>query len=553
MRRFLLPLILLLAFLFRIVSVTQYPVGFNADEASFGYDAYSILHTGRDQWGRFMPLVLKSFGDYKSPLYAYLTIPSVEIFGLTKLAVRLPNVILGTLAIFAVFLLSNELVKKKFGLWNLPFGIFPAFLLSLNPWAVMMSRGAFEANLITLFLPLGVYFFLKATNSSKYLKYYTLASLSFGLSLFSYHSAKLITPIVIVGLIIIFWKKIRVLDIRKIIIPVLIISIFAFLTIYTFSIGGGSRISERSITQGALEEGAKAKIQLIQNGANPKLAKFFHNKYQVVAQRFVLNYFQYFSGKFLVTQGSSDSYYGMFPGIGVIYLFETFLLFGLVPYFLMKNEKTTVLLIVLWLLVAPLPAALSTGAGYSGNRAEGMIPILQILESFGFIGWVTILNRYNHIFLKVFSILLGIAIILNVENFVKSYIQKIPQSSYTQMLDGNLEAARWINQNESGKDVIISRSFSEPQIFFAFANIWNPSSYQDDTKSWDLVGSQVSWVDQLPEYKLGNYTIKSVDWKKDIKKGVVIVGRPDDFPASYIPDMIFYYSNGQPSLYVKNY
>ena len=76
-------LVLLVAFLLRFISLTKFPAGFNADEASFGYDAYSILHTGRDQWGTFMPIVLKSFGDYKSPVYSYLAIPSVAIFGLS--------------------------------------------------------------------------------------------------------------------------------------------------------------------------------------------------------------------------------------------------------------------------------------------------------------------------------------------------------------------------------------------------------------------------------------------------------------------------------------
>lgn len=101
--------IVLLGFLIRAVAIDKFPVGFTADEASFGYDAYSILKTGRDQWGQFLPIVLKSFGDYKSPLYAYLTIPSILIFGLTKFAVRLPNAMVGASAVYFVYLLAGEL------------------------------------------------------------------------------------------------------------------------------------------------------------------------------------------------------------------------------------------------------------------------------------------------------------------------------------------------------------------------------------------------------------------------------------------------------------
>src|SRR3989339_1172095 len=109
MNKWLLPLILGLAFLLRIIALDSYPVGFTPDEASFGYDAYSLLKTGKDQWGNSFPLVLKSFGDYKAPVYAYLTMPSVAIFGLTKFAVRLPNALLGSLAVYVVYLLINKL------------------------------------------------------------------------------------------------------------------------------------------------------------------------------------------------------------------------------------------------------------------------------------------------------------------------------------------------------------------------------------------------------------------------------------------------------------
>src|SRR3990167_9571166 len=112
MNRLLLVLIIFFAFLLRIFAIDVIPVGFTPDEASFGYDAYSILHTGKDQWGHTFPLVLESFGDFKPPLYAYLTMPSVAFFGLNKFAVRLPNALLGTAAVYITYLLVNELQKR---------------------------------------------------------------------------------------------------------------------------------------------------------------------------------------------------------------------------------------------------------------------------------------------------------------------------------------------------------------------------------------------------------------------------------------------------------
>ena len=176
--------ILALAFLLRFVSVADFPVGLNADEASFGYDAYSILKTGRDQWGNSFPIVLKSFGDYKSPVYAYLTIPSVALLGLNVFATRLPNVIVGTLAVLAVYLLVFE-IRNLLKIKNYKLEIIASVLLAINPWSIMMSRGAFEANLITFFLPMGIYFFLKGLKENKF---FVWSAIFLGLNLFTYLS-----------------------------------------------------------------------------------------------------------------------------------------------------------------------------------------------------------------------------------------------------------------------------------------------------------------------------------------------------------------------------
>ena len=196
MKRFILPLILVVAFVLRVTWLDKYPAGFTPDEASFGYDAYSILKTGNDQWGHTLPIVLESFGDFKSPLYAYLTIPSVAIFGLSKFAVRLPNALLGTLAVLVVYLLTKELFKDK------KLAVVAALMLAISPWHIMLSRGAFEANLTTFFLPLGILLFLKER--------YTLSAIILGLNLFTYHSAKLVTPLIVGFMVFLYRDRLKV-------------------------------------------------------------------------------------------------------------------------------------------------------------------------------------------------------------------------------------------------------------------------------------------------------------------------------------------------------
>ncbi len=536
-------LILLLAFVVRFFSLTKFPVGFNADEASFGYDAHSIIRTGRDQWGS-VPVVLKSFGDYKSPVYAYIIAPFVFVGGLNSFAVRLPNVIVGTLAVFILYLLFRELFpdKKKEA-------IVSAFLLALSPWSVMMSRGAFEANLVTLFIPLGIYLFLKSQKNTKYALY---SFFIFGLSLFTYHSAKITTPLTILFLVVIYFKDVSK-NLKHYILPVFVFSLFVLAMLYTLKIGGGARISERSITRGALEEGAKAKIELIQNGVNPNIARFFHNKYQVVFSRFTSNYLQYFSYKFYLSKGAGESYYGMRPGIGVLSLVEFILFVSSLVYFYKFGIKGGVLFVFLWLLISPLPAALSTGVGYSGHRAETMIPVLQIVQGLGLAGIASLLKKtkVNYVSGLYLAVFLSSLVFFSI--FWKSYTTNIPSSSFKEMLYGNLEVFDWLNNNKGDKQVFVSRSLSEPQIFIGFLGM-EPTIYQNYSKSWDLKSANVMWVDQLPEYGIENYKIKSIDWKNDTKnKNIMIVAKADEFPKDVLPDKIFSYPDGTANVFVKKY
>src|SRR3990167_10599272 len=92
-------LILFVSTLFRLWGLGKIPEGFHADEAAFGYNAYSLLKTGKDEYGKVIPLVLRSFDDYKGAIYSYLTVPFVALFGLNEFSVRLPTAIAGTLII----------------------------------------------------------------------------------------------------------------------------------------------------------------------------------------------------------------------------------------------------------------------------------------------------------------------------------------------------------------------------------------------------------------------------------------------------------------------
>jgi len=104
--------IVIIAAVLRLWQLGHVPPSPDWDEAALGYDAYSIIHTGRDEFGKFLPVVLRSFDDYKPALYAYLAIPPVFLFGLNVFAVRFPSAFFGVLSVIVVFYLVREFFNR---------------------------------------------------------------------------------------------------------------------------------------------------------------------------------------------------------------------------------------------------------------------------------------------------------------------------------------------------------------------------------------------------------------------------------------------------------
>ena len=145
-------LLLLLAAVLRILFLSDIPNGFTTDEASTGYDAYSILATGRDQHGEFLPFFAQSFGDYNESLYRFITVPSIAVFGLNEFATRLPAALAGVLTVWIVYLLGKTWHDEHLA-W------IAALLLAISPWHIFFSRTAFRLILLPLCCCLGLYFF----------------------------------------------------------------------------------------------------------------------------------------------------------------------------------------------------------------------------------------------------------------------------------------------------------------------------------------------------------------------------------------------------------
>ena len=529
-----LSLIILLAFGLRLVALGQYPAGFTADEAAQGYTAYSILKTGKDEWGVNFPLNPRSFGDYKLPLQTYLMIPSIAIFGLNEWAVRLPNAILGSLGVLGIYLLVKELFANSVhpkgvhsDTLRVSLGLFSSFLLAISPWHISLSRGAFEANLTTFFLPMGMYWFLRGLRESKYLP---LGSIFFGFNLFSYHAARLVTPLL--GVVLVVWGRERMIRVigkrrgrREIILGGVIFGLFLVLAFYSTLIGGGTRAADIGI----FSAGLKA----------PKI--------------FIDNYLSYLSPQFFFTQGAGEATYGMIPGRGVLYLFELpFLVFAFMS--LAKKWDKRFSPILAWILLAPIPAALSLGVGYHANRVAVMMPAIQTLSAYGgILLWERVKEGLEGRISHIVQLLYCLIVILSFLAFLKTYFFIAPKITAPVVAYGWKETMAYLAGIEDDyQKIIVSRKFSEPQAFVAFYKKWEPEDFQKQTKDWLRYEKEsLKFVDQLGKYNLGKYEFRNIDFSKDkdLRK-TLLVGKPEEFPADTSVQKMIVYPDGERAFWI---
>src|SRR3989338_7108261 len=146
--------IILIALVLRFYRLGNYPA-LNADEAAIGYNAYSLMETGKDEHGNPWPIHFQSFNDFKPGGYFYLVLPFVKVFGLNEWSIRLPNALLAIASVYVLYLL----VLKIFG--NKKLALISALGLSVSPWHLHFSRGGWEVSTATFFILLGVYLFLR--------------------------------------------------------------------------------------------------------------------------------------------------------------------------------------------------------------------------------------------------------------------------------------------------------------------------------------------------------------------------------------------------------
>jgi len=486
--------IFFVSLILRFYKITSIPDSFDGDEAAFGYYGYSLGKEGTDEYGKKFPIYFESIGDYKYPVYAYLTILPVKIFGLNEFSSRFWSAFSGSLLIIVVFFLSFLIWKNK----NI--ALFSSFSLAISPWHILFSRGTYEANLAVFFVATGFLFLIlyikKETNISK-----LVISLAFFLlAIYTYSAQRAFICLMLFFLVIFLWREKH--KKRKII---TCISSFFILIVFISSFPWQSRARAESIGIFKVERKYLIDQDIQDDGiafpgkGSLLVTRIFHNKYNYLILDFLSRYFSHFDPNFLFVYGDKLRPENSIPSFGLLYLIEApFLILGLLN--LTKKESTFGFFPLIWFFLGPVSSSLTIetpNAIRSLLTVPGIAMILGVgLESF--FSSIKKLRLQIIVFLVILTAYIG--------NFSFGLHQYLIHKFYHQPWYTDYGVKEMVEETTKlapkYKAVVIPQ---DPYIFFLFYNKILPSQFLKtakftprEQKQWGRVESFDKFVFNMP-------------------------------------------------------
>ena len=546
--------ILLLAAILRLWGLSKNPVALFGDEYDLGYQAYSILKTGRDYSGNFMPLHFQSLAEWRTPLYLYSAVPTVAIFGISPLGVRLPAAIFGILSIYVFYLLIYQLTKNK----SLPaepaklrLSLVSAFLLAISPWHLQYSRAGFEVTFLLLFLLSGLYCFFKSLHNSKYL---IPATVFLTLTPWIYSTAKLFTPLLMIFLLV-TWRKAIIAFPKK----HLVFSFLAFMFIglpvaFSTLFGGGSqRFGYVSVFTDPEMENNIGMERLVDARIQGGGGRLFHNKFTYWGETIINNYLGAFSTNFLFVKGDPNVRHSI--GTGEFYKIDFFLLIlGIVLFFTYFKDKKIKFLFAFWLLVGVLPSAITRDGGNHASRLILILPPLIFLVAYGFVN----LNKYLKYLYLAF-------IFLSFIFYFHRYSVHYPQASERWWHYGWGESFKAIKQIEKDYDrIFISMSGEPAWIFTAGAYEYPPNEWHKGYPFADTEVEGFGGMSYIGKFYFGSpdedgaglYGLHKYITPKDLylanakESGENLIIYPDKVPVDLKLIKAVAFPSGEPAFYI---
>jgi len=484
MKKIIFLCIVFFSFALRVYKVNTIPPALSWDEVSIGYNAYSILKTGRDEHGRFLPFdAFVAYGDYKPPLAIYTTVPFVAVFGLNELAVRLPSALFGTLTVLLTYFLVIELIPS--------IALLSAALLAISPWHINLSRGGFEANIALFFAVLGIWFVLKARNNARY---WLFSWLPFVAAIYTFNSSRIFTILMVPFLI--FMSRREIQKNKKQFITGVIIAAITMLPILPHLVSKEARLrfSEVNIfTNISVVELSNARMA---REPDSIIGKLVNNRRVGYARNFLVHFMDNLRPEFLFVNGDGNPKFSI-QDVGQLYMIEApFLVIGILALF--SQYPRVAGLLLYWLIAAIIPAAFARETPHA-LRILNSLPTWQIFIAFGIITVSDYLKKRK----SIFYFLLAIFYVCSIVYYLHTYYKNYPFEFSGEWQYGYKQALAKVAPIASTYDrIVVTDSIGRPYMYTLFYTKTNPNELFSTKRSYtDAAGFY--HVDGFLKYSFG--------------------------------------------------
>ena len=463
------------------------PSGFYIDEALPGYNAYSLLLTGKDEFGKTFPMFLRFYGSYNPPLFTYLVIPWVASLGLNIFAVRAPSALAGLLSGLVIyFLLKNShFLKRKLSVF------LGAIFFMITPWIILHSRVGYEVSLAFLLFCLGCLFLWQALAKPNRL---ILATIFLSLSTYAAYAERFLVPMVVVGFALVFRKVLF----RKSNLKILKISLLIFLV---------SQIPHLLLL-GTPAFFPKANLWGFESSGG------IWDKFGIIRE-LLSRYFVYFSPRSLFFLPDPDPQRSI-PDLSVFYpwMMVPYLL-GIYTFWKRRNEDFSKLVILL-LALTPIPAALTRDPFATHRALPVLLPAIVVIVA----GIDLAIKRLRfRIWFPLFALTFGWSLIL----LWRSYFVILPVERARLWGYGVAELAEEIKQRPEENFLIDESRTKATYINLAFFLKYPPDKFQKETDV-GIKDNYYSSLDFNSHYKFANIETRGITWGEDIYKPQILVG-----------------------------
>ncbi|MDH5532854.1 MAG: hypothetical protein OEX81_00305 [Candidatus Pacebacteria bacterium] len=459
-------LIVIVAAFIRFTGLGQIPVSLYWDEAAMLVDAKTVAATGQDMHGNpWYQLMYPSYGDYKLPIYIWLASFSVKLFGLSEWSLRLPSAIAGIGTVITSGLIARFLFKNSKRTDPKLIQLMTMAVVTFSPWSIMFSRTAFEGHLAQFLVSLSILILmwihstvtpslLFGKETPQTIIKLSIAALFGVVATYTYFSVRFVWPVVFIAIQLFyalkfFTSKTKTFAVVKNIILSSAIPLILFFLLLIPMVKSPLYQESNTFRYSTSSVLNSFDYPVISNGlrelaGNNTIDRFFFHRHLLLIKELAINYSDHLSLNYLFINGDSNLRHGTTThGLFLVILLPIFI-YGLFKLFL--NNKRVLTVLIIWWIIALLPASAPETTPHALRSLNGLIP-LSIIIGFGLTQFINFsLIRSKKIKFKVILFSFTLLTIFNIGHFLNHYFYHYPSQSAHDWQDGYKELALTIDQ-----------------------------------------------------------------------------------------------------------